>query len=130
MVGNRKIVEAKTVLNLGQGVLKSRFKRATHLWKHERHKTMKKTLAYITTAILLGLAVMMLPLALENGAQPQFPQPGARTQSTEAMNQDNGMLKSYGLANQPSNLLPSSLVLLSGLIVAITAYAIFRRRIL
>lgn len=90
---------------------------------------MKKTLAYVTTAILLGLAVMMLPLALENGAQPQFHQPGARTQSTEAMNQDNGMLKSYGLTN-PSNLLPSSLVLLSGLIVAITAYAIFRRRVL
>ena len=90
---------------------------------------MKKTLAYVTTAILLGLAVMMLPLALENGAQPQFPPPGARTQSTEAMNQDNGMLKSYGLTN-PSDLLPSSLVLLSGLIVAIAAHVILRRRIL
>ena len=91
---------------------------------------MKKTLAYVTTAILLGLAVMMLPLALENGAQPQFPPPGARTQSTEAKDQNNGMLQSYGLASQPSNLLPSSLVLLSGLIVAIAAHVILRRRIL
>ena len=90
---------------------------------------MKKTLAYVTTAILLGLAVMMLPLALENGTQPQFPQPGARTLSTEAKDQNNGMLKSYGLTN-PSNLLPSSLVLLSGLIVAIAAHVILRRRIL
>jgi len=129
MVGNRKIVEAKAVLNLEQGVLKSRFKRATHLLKHEEGTTMKKTLAYITTAILLGLAVMMLPLTLENGAQPQFPQPGAPTQSTEAKDQNNEILRSYGFASQPSNLLPSSVVLLSGLIVAIAAHAIVRRRI-
>ena len=83
---------------------------------------MKKTLAYVTTAILLGLAVMMLPLALENGTQPQFPQPGARTLSTEAKDQNNGM--------RARNLLPSSLVLLSGLIVAIAAHVILRRRIL
>lgn len=95
---------------------------------------MKKTLAYVATAMLLGFVIMMLPLALETGPptyQPRLEPLVARspTEVSNAKSEDSPLLLSYGLARQPSSLLPSSLILFSGLIAALGAYAILKRRI-
>jgi len=91
-------------------------------------------MAYAATAILLGFAIMMVPLALRTGPptyQPQF-QPqfmNAPTESGDMKGEDSSLQRSFGLARQPSNLLPSSLIFFSGLIVAIGVYAMLKRRI-
>lgn len=86
---------------------------------------MKKTLAYAVTAILLGFAIMQVPLALQTGQlQPFFNAP------TEGRDTKAADISQYNLlAAPPSNLLSSSLILLSGLIAALAAYALLKKRI-
>jgi RsiW-degrading membrane proteinase PrsW (M82 family) len=96
----------------------------------KKEKQMKKALAFAATAILLGFTVMMLPLALETGP-PTYTPDFQRTQLLGGMEEENRkIMPAYGyIASQPSNLLPSSLILISGLIVALSVYAILKRRI-
>jgi len=82
---------------------------------------MKKSLIYVATAILLGLAVMMLPLNLES-LQP------TKTYNDEMQPERRNLLQLYGLGSQPSNILPSSLIAFSALIVALGVYAVSKRR--
>jgi len=96
---------------------------------------MKKPLAYVAAAVILGFAIMMLPLAVQlgpsayqsllNPLSPQFM--NAPTESA-MKGEDSSALRSNGIARQPANLLPSSLVFLSGLIVALTAYVTIKKR--
>lgn len=96
---------------------------------------MKKVLAYVATAVLLGFAVIMLPLTMQIGSSafrsplsptnPQFMDNPAEDATKGA---DFSVLLYYGLAKDPANLLPPSLVLFSGLIVALTVYVILKRR--
>jgi len=91
---------------------------------------MKKTMAYAATAILLGIAIMMLPKALE--IQPTTPasQPTDFAETNLPIKgEDRSETASYGLGSQPSNLLPSSLIFFSGLIVAVSIYVTLKKRI-
>jgi hypothetical protein len=90
---------------------------------------MKKTLAYTATAILLGFAIIMIPRVLEpqqtfmgtaetntqSRAIPFFPSDASKQGPTQ-------------LISKPVNFLPSSLILITGLIAASTTYAILRKR--
>jgi len=96
----------------------------------------RKIAAYAITAVLMGLLIMMLPLALETGPPTYEPklQP-LRPNFTDAYRdgegtdeQQNALPAVYGLA-QPSNLLPSSLILLTGLAVALSAYIILKKQL-
>jgi len=96
---------------------------------------MKKTMIYAATAVLLGFAVMMLPLALQTGRQPTLmggkpnaQQPTDAYRSEGSGNGDVNMLRDLGLGRQLLGLLPSSLVFFSGLIVALSVYVILKRR--
>jgi len=93
----------------------------------------KKIALYSLTAVILGFAVMMLPLAIETGPptytpQPQFP--GALRTSGDSMTAEDGGAQSFsqGLFSQPSNLLPTSLVLMSGVIAALGMYIMVHKR--
>lgn len=90
---------------------------------------MKKTLAYTATAILLGFAIMTLPLALL-GPPTYRSQPQLYTDTPNAaeMKGEDSLLLRYGLAAHPSNLLPSSLIFVSGLVLALGVYAVLKRR--
>ena len=95
-----------------------------------------KPLVYFATAVLLGFAIMMVPLALQTGPptyQPQLsPFPDTRTENTfngALPSDDTEKLRSiYGLG-QPSNLLPFTLILSIGLVVATGAYVTFKKRL-
>jgi len=96
---------------------------------------MKKVLAYVATAVLLGFAVIMLPLTMQIGSSafrsplsPTNPQFMDNPTEGTTKGEDYLILQYYGIAKQPANLLPSSLVFFSGLIVALTAYVILKRR--
>jgi len=95
---------------------------------------MKKTMAYFATAILLGFAIMMLPLALETGPPTYMPQPEflrpLKTNGAEMFTDGAPRLQPYGLGTQPLNLLPSSAILFLGLIVALGVYAILKKRMI
>jgi len=91
---------------------------------------MKKAMVYVSTAILLGFAIMMLPKALETYApQSGFASP-PKTRGFELAGQDSSNALWYAQVRQPLDLLPSSLIIFSGLIVALSVYAILRRRII
>jgi hypothetical protein len=80
-----------------------------------------KLVAYITAAVLMGFAVMMLPLALET-TYPTF-------EHTPQSSTDQQQLRdTYGLASQPS-ITSSSLILIVGLILAFAAYIIVRKQV-
>jgi hypothetical protein len=94
----------------------------------------KKTLAYLATAIVLGFVAARLPLAIQAG-QPAYLSPlsppstqfmNTPTEQGATKNEVGSTLRSYGIAGHP--LLPSSLVFFSGLIAALTAYVIVKRR--
>jgi hypothetical protein len=96
---------------------------------------MKKALAYVATAVLLGFLMMMLPLAMQIGSSayqsPLSPSPQSMNTPAErdtTKGADNSALQFYAITQQPSNLLPSSLVFFSGLIVALTTYVILKKR--
>jgi len=91
---------------------------------------LKKTLTYFATAVLLGFAVMMLPLALQTGPPtyqptPQFMNTPAEDNATKGAGDSE--MRSYGLG-PPSSLLPSSLIFFAGLIISLTAYVVVKRR--
>jgi len=96
---------------------------------------MKKTLAYLAAAILLGFLAVRLPLAIQT-RQPEYLSP-LSLPNTQFMNppmeQDaykdeiSSASRFYGFFGKPS-LLPSSLIFFSGLIVALAAYVILKRR--
>jgi hypothetical protein len=93
-----------------------------------------KFAAYAIAAVLIGFAVMMLPLALETGPptyQPQL-QPSftnAYPDGKNAGEQRDQLDNTYGLTSQPSNLTSSSLILLVGLIIAFAAYIIVKKQV-
>ncbi len=81
-----------------------------------------KFFAYATAAMLIGFAVMMLPLALETGPptyQPKI-QPNFAGETTGE--QSDQLRNVYGLTS-PSDVTSSSLILLTGLIIALFACA-------
>jgi hypothetical protein len=84
-----------------------------------------KFFAYAIAAMLIGFAVMMLPLALEE-APPAF-QPSWQPYTGEAA-QDK-LREMYGLDSQPSNITSSSLILLVGLIIAFAAYLVVKKQV-
>jgi hypothetical protein len=98
---------------------------------------MKKTLAYLAAAILLGFVVARLPLAIKAGPEYLSPLSPPSTQFMNTpMEQDaakdeiSSALRFYWASGQPSSLLPSSLIFFSGLIVALTVYAVLKKRML
>jgi len=98
-----------------------------------KENRMKKALAYTATAILLGFAIMMLPLALKTGPSTYQPKPQFMSTPSEGgdmKGEDNSLARSFGLAGQPSNLLSSSLIFFSGLMIALGIYIITKRRII
>ncbi len=82
-----------------------------------------KLAAYITAAILMGFAVMMLPLALERASPASQFSP----QSSTGERQDK-LTEAYGLDSQPF-LTPSSVILIVGLIFAFAAYIIVKKQV-
>lgn len=95
---------------------------------HERYdegEQMKKALAYVAAAVMLGFAVMIMPLTL--GPQTQLLEPG-RTMGIESPSKNDNTYGLYGLGRQPLSLLPSSLVFFSGLIAALSVYIVLKRR--
>lgn len=95
---------------------------------------MKRIIAYIATAIILGLSVVILPRTiLPRTLEPQRVPPGIETSDTKNLGpqtfggetSEKGIT---GLASQPMNLLPMALILLSGIVAAAAVSAIFRRR--
>jgi len=97
---------------------------------------MKKALAYAVTAILIGFAVMMLPLALhKQELTPQLPPQVSPEFFANTMERDDtkgvnsSSSRSYGFAWQTS-ILPSTLILLLGLIAALGVYALLKKRVI
>lgn len=85
---------------------------------------MKKAITYAATAILLGFALMMLPKIMET-------QPTGTPMTEDTRNEffpfylgDSSKKEALGLMN----LLPSSLIFFSGLIAALAAYTVLKRR--
>ena len=99
---------------------------------------MKKTLAYIAAAVLLGFVVARLPLALQAGppaylsplSLPNIQFMNAPVEQDAYKDEIGTVLRLYGISGQPSSLLSSSLIFLSGLIAALTVYAILKKRML
>ena len=88
-----------------------------------------KFFAYATAAILIGFAVMMLPLALETGPptyQPKI-QPNFAGETTSE--QRDQLDAQYGLTSPPYNITSSSLILLIGLIIAFAAYLLVKKQV-
>jgi hypothetical protein len=91
---------------------------------------MKKPIPYALTAILIGFAVMMLPLALEAGPPtytPEFMQP-TKTDTGTTPSEESRTFWFSGVGKQPSNLIPSSTIFFSGLILALSVYVILKKR--
>jgi hypothetical protein len=93
-----------------------------------------KLAAYVTAAVLIGFAVMMLPLALETGPpsyKPELVNPfGQYSAAIEGGNeQRNQQDSAYGSASTPYNILPSGLIMLAGLAAALVAYTSVRKQL-
>ncbi len=82
-----------------------------------------KLAAYITAAVLMGFAVMMLPLALKMS----YPTFQLSPQSFAGERQDK-LPEAYGLDSQSFET-SSSLILLIGLIFAFAAYIIVKKQV-
>lgn len=90
---------------------------------------MKKTLAYTATAILLGFAIIMIPRILE--PQQTFmrtPETNTQGQALPFFISDASKQGPSQLISKPTNFLPSSLILITGLIAATATYTILRKR--
>jgi hypothetical protein len=90
----------------------------------------KKIAAYTITAMLMGFAIMMLPLALETGPPTYQPKiPGEYNMAPSSINGARDETRSlYGLTSQPANILPFSIILLIGLIAGLSAYTFFKKQ--
>jgi hypothetical protein len=92
----------------------------------------KKIAVYAITALLMGFAVMMLPLSLQtetptNSLLPPIPQQYKII--PDGANEAQGSTRdTFGQA--PQDILPSSFILLTGLIVALTAYIFFKKQMI
>jgi hypothetical protein len=89
-----------------------------------------KIAAYTIAAILMGFVVMMLPLALKTGPptyQPRIPGEYQWAPNTAGAERDS-MQKLYGLTSSPSIIMPSSLILLTGLATGLIAYIFFKKQ--
>lgn len=84
--------------------------------------------AYGIAALLIGFSVMMLPLALETG--PPTYQPKIQPNfSGETTGEQRDQLRSqYGLTS-PSDVTSSSIILLTGLIIAFAAYLLVKKQV-
>ena len=80
-----------------------------------------RLVAYITAAVLMGIAFMMLPLALTTVY------PTSQFLSPNSTNEQDQQRNAYGLS-QPA-LAPYSLILIVGLICAFAAYIIVRKQV-
>jgi len=99
----------------------------------------RKTIVYFATAVLLGVGMMILPVAIQPTLLTQPTDKGSFTGGTRTETDESNAVspmdggRSYtvtdGLAGQPSNLLPSSFILLTGLVVATGVYAALRKRL-
>jgi len=98
----------------------------------------KKLAAYsllaILTGLLVGFAIMMLPPTLETGPPyaPKLPQDITQNYAENSRTneqQGGSLVDSYGFASQPSNLLPSGLIAITGLAVALGVYIVIRKRL-
>lgn len=92
----------------------------------------KKITVCAITALLMGFAIMMLPLALETGPptyQPKIPEEYilVPNSSNEAQGSTRNL---YGLTSQSQNMLPSTLILLTGLVAALIAYIFFKKQMI
>jgi len=97
----------------------------------------KKPAIYVATAVLLGFAIMMLPQRM----QPLLPiSKSGENNYTDTLSPFAGGPRTsegdgesipyfHGLASQPSNLLPSSLILFFGLAVALCVYLALKKRL-
>ncbi len=77
--------------------------------------------AYITAAVLMGIAVMMLPIALITAY------PTSQFLSPSSTNEQDQQRNAYGFS-QPA-ITPFSLILIVGLILAFAAYIIVRKQV-
>jgi len=93
----------------------------------------RKIAAYTTAAVLIGFAIMMLPLALETGPPTYDPRQAPSTYTSAlsegGSEQRNQLDNTYGSASIPYNMLPSGLILLAGLAVALVAYVFLRKQL-
>lgn len=92
-----------------------------------------KLAAYATAAVLIGFAVMMLPLALETGPPTYDPRQAPSTYLSPLSEGGNEQRylpdNTYGLTSTPYNILPSGLILLAGLAAALIGYASLRKQL-
>jgi hypothetical protein len=91
-----------------------------------------KFFVYGTAAILIGFAVMMLPLALETGPPTYKPEINPFPQFSSANEGGNGqryLNNTDANTLQPYSITSSSLILLTGLVIAFTAYILFKRQL-
>jgi hypothetical protein len=91
-----------------------------------------KLVAYVTAAVLMGLAVMMLSLALETTYPASQPYPQGFTDvspdSRNAGEQKDQPENMYGLTS-PFNLTTPTFIFIVGLIFALVAYLIVKKQI-
>lgn len=85
-----------------------------------------KAIAYATVAVILGFIVMMVPVAIK----PSSPASTERftIPFDGTITEHNGVQPDFGFASQPKNLLPASVVPISGLIVALGIYVGFKKK--
>lgn len=90
----------------------------------------KKIAAYTTTAILIGIAIMTLPLTLQQPSSltPMGQTPASNAFSDRASAPTEGNSPFSGLVRQPANLMPLGVISLSGLIVALSVYLILKKK--
>jgi len=92
-----------------------------------------KLAAYATAAVLIGFAVMMLPLALETGPPTYDPRQAPSTYlsplSEGGNEQRNQQGDTFGSTSTSYDILPSGLILLAGLAAALVAYASIRKQL-
>ena len=91
----------------------------------------KRILVYVTAAILIGIAMMALPLALQDSLSLTPMDQGKLYPASPARsNAFSGQTTSpiSGLVRQPVNVVPLSGIMLSGLLVALSIYIIMKKR--
>jgi len=98
--------------------------------KKGNRKMKKRIAAYATAAVLIGIAIMALPLTLQQNLPLTFMD---RTQGNAASSGKpsaftNGGSSILDLVRQPLNFVPLGGIMLSGLIVALSVYLLVKKR--
>jgi len=94
----------------------------------DRPEMKKRIAAYATAAILLGIAVMALPLTLKPSPLPSMGRysgeiPSRRSDASGGVNPS-----VWSVVTQPVNLLSLGGILSSGLVVALCVYVVLKRK--